>query len=189
MIGSPLRAIRRLSAAANPSSGIDEVSRPVTISPQVAALTKSERSAPRCAFQLPRETLSRISASRVPVSGMRNSASARHIRATPSSLDSEYSWIRLSTPPLPRCARVRSTSRRATLATRADTSSGRSAVAISGGRHSGSGRRWAARIAARKGVAGCSAPANPENGPSPSSWTARPSPIANAMCSPALKTL
>jgi Lrp/AsnC family leucine-responsive transcriptional regulator len=35
--------------------------------------------------------LSRISASRVAVSGMRSSASARHISATPSWLDSEYS--------------------------------------------------------------------------------------------------
>ena len=39
----------------------------------------------------PGDSLSRIKASRVEASGMRSSASARHINATPSWLESEYS--------------------------------------------------------------------------------------------------
>ena len=73
---------------------------PVSISPQVAALTNTDGLWPRCARQSPPDSLSRIRASRVAESGMRNSASARHINATPSWLESEYSWISPSTPPV-----------------------------------------------------------------------------------------
>ena len=97
--GSPPRAIRRISAADRPCSLLVAVSRPVSSRPQVAALTNSDGLWPRWARQSPPPILSRISASRVSSSGMRSSASARHISATPSWLDSAYSWISPSTPP------------------------------------------------------------------------------------------
>ena len=96
--GSPARAIRRVSAADRLRSLTVAVSLPVTTRPQVAALTNSDRPPPRCERQSPSAILSRISASRVAVSGMRSSASARHISATPSWLDSEYSCTSPSTP-------------------------------------------------------------------------------------------
>ena len=98
MIGSPLRAMRRVSAADRLCSLVVVTSLPVSTRPQVAALTNSDGLWPTCARQSPGESLSRISASRVAASGMRSSASARHISATPSWLDSEYSWMRPSTP-------------------------------------------------------------------------------------------
>src|SRR3546814_19509450 len=71
----------------------------VSIRPQVAALTNKDGDSPICERQSPWLILSRIRASRVALSGMRNKASARHISATPSWLDRENSWIKLSTPP------------------------------------------------------------------------------------------
>ncbi|SPW34744.1 Uncharacterised protein [Edwardsiella tarda] len=65
----------------------------------MAALTKSEGLRPRWACQFPPLILSRIKASRVALSGMRNSASARHINATPSCEESENSCSRLCTIP------------------------------------------------------------------------------------------
>ena len=59
--------------------------------PQVAALTNRDCALLVCAAQSPPPILSRMSASRVAVSGMRSSASARHISATPSWLDRENS--------------------------------------------------------------------------------------------------
>src|SRR3546814_2980665 len=82
----------------------------VSIRPQVAALTNKDGDSPICERQSPWLILSRIRASRVALSGMRNKASARHISATPSWLDRENSWIKLSTPPplrLPRRACTR----------------------------------------------------------------------------------
>ena len=99
MIGSPPRAMSRVSAADRPCSLVVVTSLPVSTRPQVAALTNSDGLWPTWARQSPGASLSRISASRVAASGMRSSASARHISATPSWLDSEYSWIRPSTPP------------------------------------------------------------------------------------------
>jgi hypothetical protein len=72
---------------------------------------------------------------------MRSSASARHIRATPSSDDSEYSWISASTPERDREDRNPSTSFRAMRPARSAASAGSVAAAISGGKHSVSGRR------------------------------------------------
>ena len=97
--GSPPRPIRRTSAADRPCSLLVAVNRPVSIKPQVAAFTNSDGLWPRWARQSPPPILSRIRASRVSSSGMRSSASARHISATPSWLDSAYSWISPSTPP------------------------------------------------------------------------------------------
>ncbi len=59
--------------------------------PQVAALTNKDGLRPMCDCQLPLLILSRINASRVALSGIRNNASARHISATPSCDDSENS--------------------------------------------------------------------------------------------------
>lgn len=58
----------------------------------VAAFANSDGAYPMCERQSPLLILSRISASRVARSGMRSSASARHISATPSWLDSKNSW-------------------------------------------------------------------------------------------------
>src|SRR5271155_149342 len=51
MIGSPLRAMRRVSAADKPCSLVVVTSRPVSTRPQVAALTNSDGLWPRCARQ------------------------------------------------------------------------------------------------------------------------------------------
>ena len=64
---------------------------PVMSRPQEAALTNNEVLWPRCWLQLPPLILSRMRASRVALSGMRSSASARHIRATPSWEERENS--------------------------------------------------------------------------------------------------
>ena len=111
--GSPARATSRVSAAPSPRSSTLPTSLPVTTRPQVAALTNSDFSPPRCDPQSPSAILSRISASRVAVSGMRSSASARHISATPSWLDSAYSCTSPSTPLPLRLARTLVTALRA----------------------------------------------------------------------------
>ena len=78
----------RVSAAASPVSSTAETSWPVISRPQVAALTNGDGDWPTWARHSPPPILSAISASRVAASGMRSSASARHISATPSWLDS-----------------------------------------------------------------------------------------------------
>ena len=86
---------------------------------------------------------------------MRSSASARHISATPSCDDSEYSCSRPCTSPSRPVALLRSrsvcASRRASACAAAAAGAGRRAAARSGGTASGSGRRYAAVIAARSG--------------------------------------
>ena len=72
--------------------------RPVSIRAQVEALTKIESDLLRWRDQSPLPILSRMSLSAVAASGTRRSDSARHIRTTPSSLDSAYSWVKASTP-------------------------------------------------------------------------------------------
>jgi hypothetical protein len=89
--GSPPLAVRRLSELPRLLSLCVATSLPVISRPQVAALTNSEGLLPRCGSHWPWLILSRISASRVALSGMRSSASARHISATPSCDDSENS--------------------------------------------------------------------------------------------------
>ncbi len=139
--GSPPRAISRVRAAESPASLLVATSLPVTTSPHVAALTNSDGDWPRWACQSPVPILSRISASRVGMSGMRSSASARHISATPSWLDSAYSRISPSTVPRVPLARRASTRRRARAC--ACTAAGGSSVAAGSKArtHSGSGRR------------------------------------------------
>ncbi len=89
--GSPRLPMMRVSAFDSPASLCVATSLPVSSRPQVAALTNNDGLWPRCDCQLPLLILSRISASRVALSGMRSSASARHISATPSWLDRENS--------------------------------------------------------------------------------------------------
>ncbi len=121
--GSPARATTRsyqLAGSLADSASIC-VSLPVSISPQVDALTSSDGLCPRCFCQSPRESLSRISRSAVSASGMRNSASATHISSTPSCVDKSYCCRNDSMPALPACrARTASTQPRARALMRAD---------------------------------------------------------------------
>ncbi len=107
-----------------------------------------------CACQSAVEILSRIMASRVAESGMRSSASARHISAMPSWLESEYSWISPATlPPLSSfLRRSATTSSRASDLAASASAGGRLAPARSGGRHSVSGRRQASVMRARSAL-------------------------------------
>ena len=83
--GSPPRPMMRRSAAPRPDSLCVATSLPVSSRPQVGGVDEQRRAVRRDArCQSPLPILSRISASRVAASGMRSSASARHISATPS---------------------------------------------------------------------------------------------------------
>ena len=128
MIGAPERAISRVSVAPSPVSSTVPTSRPVIRSPQVAALTNGEGDWPTWARHSPPPTLSAIRASRVAASGMRSSASAMHISATPSWLESAYSRISPCTSPPAGRARRPSISLRASAAASALTLSGSSAA-------------------------------------------------------------
>ncbi len=101
MTGSPERATSRPSTPPRSASllSFSRSTRPVSISAQVEALTNQEWLWPRCRSHLAEPILSLISRSAVSASGMRNSASARHISTTPSSLDSSYSSMKASMPP------------------------------------------------------------------------------------------
>jgi len=90
--------ITRVSADERFFSLFVPVSLPVSTSPQAAALTNMDCERPTCDFQSPWLILSRISASRVALSGMRSKASARHISATPSWLERENSCTSAATP-------------------------------------------------------------------------------------------
>ena len=57
----------------------------------MAALTRLEVERPRCAPQFDGSILSAIRSSIVSASGTRSNASARHMRPTPSSVESPYS--------------------------------------------------------------------------------------------------
>ena len=131
MIGAPERAMRRVSVAPSPVSSTVPTSRPVISRPQVAALTNGEGDWPTWARHSPPPTLSAISASRVAASGMRNNASARHISATPSWLESAYSRISPCTSPPAGRARNPSINLRASAAASAPIFSGNSAASAS----------------------------------------------------------
>ena len=75
---------------------------------QVEAFTSDEGDFPRCSAQLAPAILSSMSSSTVPASGTRSSASARHIRAMPSVVESPY-WPR-KTSINPGCASPRMSS-------------------------------------------------------------------------------
>src|SRR4051794_3197309 len=153
--GSLERAIRRRRASPTSFSFSGRNSRPVSIKAQVEALTNSEPEWPIWLCQSAAAILSRISLSTVSASGMRNSASARHISATPSGEDSAYSCRKASSPPLPsRSRRTSATSRRAVAAMRSRASAGRSAAARMAATAASSSRRVASPIAGRSGVCG-----------------------------------
>ena len=122
---------------------------------------------PRCGAQSPCEILSRISASRVSASGIRSSASARHISATPSCEDSAYSCSRPWTMPArPPRSCVRATGGRcaAPAPARHRPAHRAGGPAPAGTTASGSGLRQAAVMAARSGLA--------LQGPSTNCWKA-----------------
>ncbi len=181
--GSPPLPISRVSAEERPRSLLVVLSVPVTTRPQVAAFTNSDGLWPIWARQSPAAILSRISASRVGRSGMRSSASARHIRATPSCVESAYSRTRPSTRPAGSLARNASTNVRARERARSACSGGRLAPAISSGTHSVSGIRVAAVMRPRSALWGARSRTKPRNGPS-AVGAAAPSPSASSKRSP-----
>ena len=154
--GSPLRPTTRRNAAPRPDSLCVATSLPVSSRPQAAALTNSEGLAPTWACQSPLPILSRMSASRVAASGMRSSASARHISATPSCDDNANSCSRPCTSPARPAERLRSrkpcASRRASACEATRCGSSMCTWVSSAGRASGSARRQAMLMASRKGV-------------------------------------
>jgi hypothetical protein len=99
--GSPDRPTTRLSTAAGPEplSWPSRTTPPVIIRPKVEALTSRLSERPKCLSHCPLPIFSAISASTVSLSGMRSSASARHMRMTPSSEESPYSAMKASMPP------------------------------------------------------------------------------------------
>ena len=154
MMGSPERAMSRLRVAAGPVplSSPSLTTRPVSISPKVDAFTNQLSEAPRCFSQRPSPIFSAIRASAVSASGMRSSASARHIRMMPSSEVSPYSCMKASTPPC-RCrlARAAVTSRAASPATRARSCAGAAALRLSSAISRSSSTRKLAAISSREG--------------------------------------
>ncbi len=99
--GSPTRPTRRLKAPCTSRlvSSARSTRWPVSIRPQVEALTSTDSDWPTWRFQSASPSLSRISASAVSWSGMRSSASATHISSTPSSLPRSYWRMKDSTTP------------------------------------------------------------------------------------------
>jgi hypothetical protein len=99
--GSPSRAVMRFRKPPRSlfASSSTSTSRPVSISPQVEALTNRLSDWPRWLPQSAEPIFSAISRSRVSASGVRSSASARHISASPSRVPSENCWRKLSTTP------------------------------------------------------------------------------------------
>ena len=146
MVGSPTRVTSRRIA---PPKSLRVPSSltiwPVSIRPQVEALTSSDSLRPRCLRQFASPSLSRISLSVVIVSGMRSSASATHISSTPSSLDRSY-WRMKDSTTLWSFARERT---RLTSAAARSTTSSRS----SGGRSAWSSRSLTASVSSRNQAA------------------------------------
>ena len=132
------------SAPARPCSASPSTL-PVSSSAQVEAFTSGELEWPRCAAQSDAPILSSISASMVSVSGTRRSASARHMSATPSRVESPYSARKpcmMEVPARARVVRTRSTAR-ATM----DARSAHVSPAVS--THVRTARDSSSRIAAR----------------------------------------
>ena len=157
--GSPARAAKRPYHArgSRASSRSMRVSLPVSISPHVDALTRSESDAPRCRSQSPRDSLSRISASAVAASGIRSNASATHISSTPSGVERSYCCRNDSMPPCDcRSLRTASTHARACAAIARVSASVCVSWAASATSTARSSARNAARIAAPSGVSGSS---------------------------------
>src|SRR5882672_7779401 len=135
------------------SSASGRIRRPVNINPQVDALTNTESLSPRYSDQLPAAILSAMSRSAVSASGIRSSASARHIRITPSRDARSYCLRNASRPPLRvRLRRTASMSPTAWSWTRVRTSGSNRASGRSPEMHSRSSARYRALIAAASGV-------------------------------------
>ena len=96
--GSPSRLMAARRWRTGPGCASSST-RPVSISAHVEALTMVEVEWPRWWPQSEGAILSSISASIVSASGTRSSASARHINATPSSVDRPYSARKTSIRP------------------------------------------------------------------------------------------
>jgi len=98
--GSPRRLTKRLSKLLGvPSIFLSSLTiLPVSIRPQVDALTSTESLLLMCSSHLAPESLSSISASAVAASGIRSSASAKHIRIMPSCVSKLYCCRKASMP-------------------------------------------------------------------------------------------
>ena len=154
-MGSPsLLAMRPSQPPTSAKSvGVTLTSLPVSIIPQVPALTSIESLSPRCFFQSPCANLSLISLSAVIASGMRSSASATHISSTPSCEPRSYCVRKDCMPALARCRfRTDCTSLRAVVSTRVCMSGESVAVAISGASVWASSARKDERRAANDGI-------------------------------------
>ena len=99
MTGSPRRLIAPWSTLAIGESLSASSTLPVNMSAHVEALTKGDEDFPKWVPQDDGAILSSIKSSIVSVSGTRNKASAKHIKATPSSVDSPYSLKKTSISP------------------------------------------------------------------------------------------
>ena len=131
------------------------VSLPVSMSPQVDALTSIDGLCPRCLCQSPRDSLSRISRSAVAASGMRSNASATHMSRTPSWVARSYCCRNDSMPTLLEwCERTAPTHARARASTRVAASAPRAASGSSCATAWTSSARNAARIASAAGRSG-----------------------------------
>ncbi len=154
--GSPTRPTRRLKAlwTSRRVSSARSTRWPVSIRPQVEALTSTESDRPMWRFQSASPSLSRISLSAVSSSGMRSSASATHISSTPSSLPRSYWRMKASIAPCWRArARTRATRSVAVACTAARSASGRRAWSSRPRTWAASSRTQPAVMAAR-GAAG-----------------------------------
>ena len=129
IIGSPIRLIAPFSAPVRP--GLRSSSTfPVSKRAQVEALTSDEADCPRWRPQFDGAILSSISASMVTASGTRSNASARHIRAMPSSVDRPYSARNTSIRPGVDVARMRATRSAPWALIAARSAADRAAVAV-----------------------------------------------------------
>ena len=98
--GSP----NRLTAALNKSTKLDDFFSfkifPESIKANEEAFSANELDFQRCLSQSDGATLSLMRSSTVALSGIRSNASAKHIRASPSSFDKPYSLNRISINPI-----------------------------------------------------------------------------------------
>ena len=83
-LAEPADQARPRNVAGGSATSAARTIRPVSSNAQVEALTNSDSLVPRCACQSAFASLSAISRSAVAASGMRSSASARHISTMPS---------------------------------------------------------------------------------------------------------
>ncbi|SCV64374.1 hypothetical protein ANAPH1_00584 [Anaplasma phagocytophilum] len=104
IMGSPIFFRRLLSTLYHRESSTSLSTRAPTHNAKVDALTNIEEELPICFFQVVPAILSLIISSMVHSSGILNKDSAKHIKATPSSLERPYSCIKasMSVEPFPK---------------------------------------------------------------------------------------